>query len=396
MSKQLPTHGFKWMNENELDNWRSITNQDGVGCILEVDLEYPYALHDLHNDYPLAPESIKIGDSNVAKLIPNLRNKEKYILHYENLKLYESLGLKIIRIHRGISFCENDWLKKYIDLNTDLRTQANNDFEKNFFKLMNNSVFGKTMENIENRVDVRLVCEEKEAIKLAAKPNYHSRTIFDENLIAIHMKKTKLFYNKPIYLGMCILDLSKTLMYDFHYNYTKKKYGDRAKLLYTDTDSLAYEIKTDDFYIDITDDVEKLFDTSEYPKNHPSGIKTGVNKKVIGMFKDEACGMQIEEFVGLRAKSYSYKMFENGKEEKKCKGIKKNIVKKTITHEDYKDCLFTGKEQLRKMNVIRSYQHNIYTEEVNKVALSSDDDKRIILEDCVHTLAYGHYKTLPN
>ena len=181
------------MNENELDNWRSITNQDGVGCILEVDLEYPYALHDLHNDYPLAPESIKIGDSNVAKLIPNLRNKEKYILHYENLKLYESLGLKIIRIHRGISFCEKDWLKKYMDLNTDLRTQANNDFEKDFFKLMNNSVFGKTMENIENRVDIRSVCEEKEAIKLAAKPNYHTRTVLDEYLIAVRMKKTKQF-----------------------------------------------------------------------------------------------------------------------------------------------------------------------------------------------------------
>jgi len=160
------------------------------------------------------------------------------------------------------------------------------------------------MENIENRVDVRLVSDVKEALKLAAKPNYDSRTIFDENLIAVHMKKTKLVYNKPIYLGMCILDLSKTLMYEFHYNYIKKKYGDSAMLLFTDTDSLAYEIKTDDFYNDIKDDVEKLFDTSEYPENHPSGIKTGVNKKVIGMFKDEVKSKQIEEFVGLRAKLY--------------------------------------------------------------------------------------------
>src|SRR5215469_7383350 len=164
---------------------------------------------------------------------------------------------------------------------------------------------------------------------------------------------------------MCILDLSKTLMYEFHYNYVKKKYGDRAKLLFTDTDSLAYEIKTDDIYVDIANDVEKLFDTSDYPENHPSGIKTGVNKKVIGMFKDEACGKQIEEFVGLRAKLYSYKMFEERKELKKCKGVKKNIVQKTITHDDYKDCLFTKTEQIRKMNVIRSYQHNVFTEEVN-------------------------------
>ena len=182
------------------------------------------------------------------------------------------------------------------------------------------------MENIENRVDVRLVCDEKEAIKLAAKPNYDSRTIFDENLIAIHMKKTKLVYNKPIYLGMCILDLSKTLMYDFHYNYIKNKYGDKAKLLFTDTDSLAYEIKTEDFYADIANDIEARFDTSEFPKNHPSGIKTGVNKKIIGMFKDEACCKQTTEFVGLRSKLYSYKL--DGDDHKKCKGVKKNVVKK--------------------------------------------------------------------
>ena len=281
--------------------------------------------------------------------------------------------------------------RQYIDLNTNLRTKATNEFEKDFFKLMNNSVFGKTMENVENRVDVRLVCNENEAIKLAAKPNYDSRTIFDENLIAIHMRKTKLVYNKPIYLGMCILDLSKTLMYDFHYNYIKQKYGDKAKLLFTDTDSLAYEIKTEDFYADIADDVESRFDTSEYPKDHPSGISVGINKKVIGMFKDEACGKQISEFVGLRAKLYSYKMLE-GKEEKKCKGVVKRVVKKSITHEDYKNCLFTGEEQMRSMNVIRSHMHEIYSETVNKVALSAADDKRLIMEDGVHTLAYGHYK----
>ena len=214
---------------------------------------------------------------------------------------------------------------------------------------------------------------------------------FDENLIAIHMRKTKLVYNKPIYLGMCILDLSKTLMYDFHYNYIKQKYGDKSKLLFTDTDSLAYEIKTEDFYADIADDVESRFDTSEYPKDHPSGIRVGINKKVIGMFKDEACGKQISEFVGLRAKLYSYKMLE-GKEEKKCKGVVKRVVKKSITHEDYKNCLFTGEEQMRSMNVIRSHMHEIYSETVNKVALSAADDKRLIMEDGVHTLAYGHYK----
>ena len=157
---------------------------------------------------------------------------------------------------------------------------------------MNNSVFGKTLENIRNRVDIRLISLNKIAQKLAAKPNYDLCTIFNENLIAVHMKKTKLYINKPVYLGMGILDLSKSFMYDFHYNYMKTKYGDNAKLLFTDTDSLAYEIKTKDCYKDINPDIEKRFDTSDYPTNHPSGIKTGLNSKVLGMFKDEAGGKQ--------------------------------------------------------------------------------------------------------
>ena len=385
MSKPLPTHGFKWMKVDELETWELHS------CILEVDLEYPKNLHDLHNDYPLAPEQIVVN--KVSKLIPNLGDKKKYVLHYENLKQYLKLGLKLTHIYRGIKFKESPWLEKYISLNTKLRTKAKNEFEKNFFKLMNNSVFGKTMENIRNRVDVKLVNDEKRAEKLSAKPNFKHCNTFSEDLVAIHMKKTKLDFDKPVYLGMCILDLSKTLMYDFHYNYIKKKYGDKAKLLLTDTDSLMYEIQTKDFYKDIIRDLKDRFDTSGYPSDHPSGIPSGFNKKVLGRFKDEVNGDIIDEFVGLRAKLYSYKMFE-GKENKKCKGIKKSVVKKSITHEDYKTCLLTGNEQLRKQNIIRSYKHEVYTEEVNKIALSASDDKRYILEDGINTLALGHYKIL--
>ena len=148
------------------------------------------------------------------------------------------------------------------------------------------------------------------------------------------MKKTKLYFNKPVYLGMIILDLSKSLMYAFHYNYIKTKYGDNAKLLFIDTDSLSYEIKTKDFYKDFNLDIEKRFDTSNYPTNHPSGIKTGVNSKALGMLKDEAGGKQIVEFVGLRAKLYSYKMLD-GSEDKKCKGVTKNVTKISIQFDDY-------------------------------------------------------------
>ena len=385
MSKPLPTHGFKWMKVDELETWELHS------CILEVDLEYPKSLHDLHNDYPLAPEQIVVN--KVSKLIPNLGDKKKYILHYKNLKQYLKLGIKLTNIHRGIKFKESPWLEKYISLNTKLRAEAKNEFEKDFFKLMNNSVFGKTMENIRNRVDIKLVNNKKQAEKLSAKPNFKHCNIFSEDLVAIHMKKTKLDFDKPVYLGMCILDLSKTLMYDFHYNYIKQKFGDKAKLLLTDTDSLMYEIQTEDFYKDINGDVKDRFDTSGYPPNHPSGIPSGFNKKVLGMFKDEVNGNVIDEFVGLRAKLYSYKMFE-GEESKKCKGVKKSVVKKSITHEDYKKCLTNRKPQLRKMNVIRSYKHDVFTEEVNKVALSANDDKRHILEDGINTLALGHYRIL--
>ena len=393
MSEKLPIHSFKWLSSGEMEklfNNRVVQIWEKTPCILEVDLEYPENLHDLHNDYPFCPERVECKNG-VEKLIPNLRNKTKYVIHYKNLIQCLKAGLKLKKIHRGIKFIESEWMKPYIEMNTNLRTKAKNNFEKDFFKLMNNSVFGKTMENIRNRVNVKLVNTEERLKKLSAKPNYKSCKIFNENLISVHMKKTSLTMNKPVYLGMCILDLSKTIMYDFHYNYIKPKYGEKAKLLFTDTDSFMYEIETEDFYKDISKDVKDRFDTSDYPENHPSGIPTGINKKVLGMFKDEAAGKRIKEFVGLRAKLYSFIM-EDGKENKRCKGVKKQVVESSITHEDYKTCLRTGKEQLRKQNILRSYEHEVFTEEINKIALSSIDDKRYILNDGIHTLAWGHHR----
>ena len=397
MSEKLPTHGFKWLTSGEMENLfnnRVVQIWEKTPCILEVDLEYPENLHDLHNDYPFCPERVECKNG-VEKLIPNLRDKTKYVIHYKNLIQCLKAGLKLKKIHRGIKFIESEWMKPYIEMNTNLRTKAKNNFEKDFFKLMNNSVFGKTMENIRNRVNVKLVNTQERLKKLSAKPNFKSHKIFSENLVSVHMKKTSLTMNKPVYLGMCILDLSKTIMYDFHYNYIKPKYGVKAKLLFTDTDSFMYEIETEDFYKDISKDVKDRFDTSDYPENHPSGIPTGINKKVLGMFKDEAAGKRIKEFVGLRAKLYSFIM-EDGKENKRCKGVKKQVVKNSITHEDYKTCLRTGKEQLRKQNILRSYEHEVFTEEVNKIALSALDDKRYILGDGIHTLAWGHYKIKNN
>ena len=390
MSQPLPTDGFRWMDSSELDSWTS------TPCILEVDLEYPTELHDLHNEYPLAAERLTIG--RVEKLVPNLNDKTNYVIHHETLKLYISLGLKITKIHKGITFNESPWLAKYIRMNTALRTKATSNFEKDFFKLANNSVFGKTMENVRNRVDIRLVNSLEKVSKLACKPNYQSHTIFSEDLVAVHMKRTNLVLNKPIYLGMSILDISKNLMYNFHYNYIKPKYEDRAKLLFTDTDSLCYEIKTEDFYEDISPDVHKWFDTSNYPKEnadrdgHKSYIPTGVNKKVPGLFKDECGGKQMTEFIGLRPKLYASNV-EGVGESKRAKGVKTNTVKKDITLANYRECLYSGNPQTRSMCVIRSRLHELHSERITKIALCPKDDKRIILEDKISTLAIGHYKT---
>ena len=281
-----------------------------------------------------------ISTGLVSKLVPTLKNKEKYVLHYRNLQLYLDLGLKINKVHRVLEFNQSPWLKQYIDFNTNKRKNAKNSFEKDFFKLMNNSKFGKTMENLRKRVDVRLVTDEKKLTKLASKLTYVSSKIFNDNLVAVHKIKETLTLNRPAYVGMCILDLSKTLMYDFHYNYIKKKYGDKARLLFTDTDSLTYEIEAEDVYRDFWNDKDK-FDNSDYPESSLYFDKT--NKKVIGKFKDEAAGVPICEFVGLRSKMYSY-IKDDQKVGKTAKGIKKNVINNNIKHENYKQTLFENKQ----------------------------------------------------
>ena len=385
MSQPLPTHGFKWVKNITKEKVFDILEQGGfLGYIFDVDLEYPKHLWKLHNDYPLAPEPIKVD--GVEKLISHFKPKKNYVIHYKNLKQYLNMGLELKAVHRAISFEQSPWMEPYIRKNTELRKLTDNSFEKDFFKLMNNSVFGKTIENIRKRQNIFLVDNRKTALNLSKRPNFERVTIFDKNLIAVHMKKTEIYFNKPVYVGQAILDLSKTLMFDFHYNYIKPKYGSKAELLFTDTDSLMYQIKTEDFYKDISADIKTKFDTSDYPKDHPSGILTGENKKVIGMFKDEVAGEQITHFIGLRPKLYSFKI-EEGKNIKKCKGIKKSVVSKGITFEHYFDCLFTGEKQMRSMKIIQSKNHDIYSKEVNKIALSNEDNKRKVLEDKIHTLA---------
>ena len=287
MSQPLPVSGFQWLSAEEILEMEQ-DHSKIKSCHVEVDLEYPHELHDAHNHYPLAPEQVVVN--KVEKLIPHLGPRRNYVVHHKMLKEILKRGLVLTKIHQGIRYEESTFLGKYIDSNTKSRTAAKSDFEKDFFKLMKYSVFGKTMENVRKRCSVEIVnkLDEKKVKRLIAKPNYKSPfTFVDSNLYSLQIGKTTVELNKPVYLGATILDVSKILMYDFHYNYIVPKYGDQAKLLFTNTDSLCDEIETDDFFQDIAPDVENMFDTSNFAKNHPSGIPTGKNKKVIGLFEEE-------------------------------------------------------------------------------------------------------------
>ncbi|XP_041351034.1 uncharacterized protein LOC121370009 [Gigantopelta aegis] len=268
MSQYLPERDFEWVKDLDSLDIMTVTENSNTGYILEVDLEYPTELHDCHSDYPLAPESMLVTDAMlsphsqqlrdklcltgrpVRKLVPNLNDKEKYVLHYRNLQFYLRQGIKLTKIHRAIQFRQSPWLKTYIDFNMEKRKQSKNETEKAFFKLMNNSCFGRSMMNVRKHVNVELVNSKKRLKKLCAKPTFEGFKIFNPDLAAVHLKKATIFLNQPIYAGFSILDMSKIVMYEFHYDFMRAKYGNKVQLLFTDTDSLCYEIETEDIYSD--------------------------------------------------------------------------------------------------------------------------------------------------
>ena len=252
---------------------------------------------------------------------------------------------------------------------------------------MNNAVFGKTMENVRKHRDIKLVKTDKKRNKLVSEPNFHTMKLIDDNLAIIEMKKVKVKMNKPIYLGLSILDISKIIMYAFWHDFIKSKYANSAKLCYMDTDSFIINVKTEDFYKDISENVMERFDTSNYIYDRPLPIN--VNKKVVGLMKDELGRGIITEFVALRPKVYSYKT-EDNVELKKAKGTKKCIINKMLSFSDYKNCLFDNGKVLRSQQRFKSENHIVYTENINKIALSRDDDKRFEATDGIESYPYGY------
>ena len=272
-------------------------------------------------------------------------------------------------------------------LNTSLRKEAKNEFEKDFFKLMNNSVFGKTMKYIRNHKDMKLVTSDKRYLKYVMKANFKNGHPFSKHLSAVEIGKREITMNKPVYLRQAILDLSKTLMYEFHDSYMRSKYGSKFKLYYMDTDRFVYEIENEDFYRDIANDVEKRFDTSGYSKNDNGPPPIEKNKKVIGLMKDELGGKIMTDIAALRAKMYAYKKIDKEVEEKRCKSTKKCVVSEGFTFDDYQASLFDVETIYRGQMFFENKKHEVYTVNKHKIALSRDDDKRLVQADGITTLA---------
>ena len=427
MLQVLPTGGFEWVtDEQEIRNLQKkieagkLSDTALKGYILDVDMKYPKSLHPQHTDYPLAPEKMKVKKEWLSKkqheliersgqrytptekLIPNLYDKKRYVVHYRNLQYYLKKGMVITKIHRVIKFDQKAWMKPYIDFNTAMRAKATNDFEKDLFKLMNNAVFGKSMENLRKRQRVSIVqplTHPKKYKKLTSDPSFKSRKIFSENLVVIYRRKVEVMLNRPTYIGMCVLELSKLCMYQFYYDTLKARYGEKIRLCYTDTDSLLVQIQTEDINADLID-MSDQFDFCDYPMDHPVRQAIGeekikANTKIPGLFKDECNGAIIVEFIGLRPKMYS--ILKAGEEAtnpkhgiRKAKGVPSKIVKKEFHHERYRKTLFDPEyRDTVTFCAIRSEKHKLYVVEMTKVGTASMDDKKWIAPDNITMCAHG-------
>ena len=385
MIQSLPYKNFKWSNDLTLDKIQT--------GIYEVDLEIPKELHDKFKDYPLAPEIKNIPENNLSKyqtylnnklnikynekdkkLILDLLPKKNYKIYYKNLEYYMKLGIKITKIHKILTFDEKPFLKEYIDLNTNLRKKAINDLEKDLFKLMNNAIFGKSNGKCLNRSNIKLINNDPEKLlKLIREPNFQHAYQISDKLCLVESKPNKTVFDKPIYIGACILETSKLHMYQFWYDHLKNKYNNKVELIYTDTDSLIIYVETDDIYNDMFED-KNLYDFSEYPKDHPNYDIT--NKKVLGTFKDEMKSLIITEFIGLKPKMYSFNYINKDNiivNKNTHKGIKESI---SLKHDEYKRSLYKEELIYKQFFNLQLNKQNIYLDKINKIALNPFDSKR--------------------
>lgn len=387
-------------------DWKSIDTEGKIGYILQVDLEYPSHLHELHNDFPLAPESIELHFKNLSpyakkslfecggtssfkdiKLSSTFHTRKNYILHFKNLKLYLQLGMNLKKIHKVLSFKQKKIFAPFIQKCTEERQKAKTKFEQDRFKLVANSTYGKTIQNVRNYINVKLHFKEKTLLKACANPTFKNYVILNENFVQTNHFTPFIIHDRPIFIGFAILELSKHFMFDFFYNKLLKNSPSKIELGFSDTDSFLFKANNAKLF---EKHIQPFMDYSNYPNNNP--LFSNVNKSKLGYFKDELHGELVcKEFVGLRAKCYSMRLKNNNfKVEKKvCKGLGRIAIQNRLKFKHYKKCLF--KKELKRFHFhsIRSSKQNVSTVLLNKKAISHFDSKRWIFNCGIHSVPYG-------
>ena len=412
LRKPLPHSEFCWVedvNEFTRDFILGLDEEGEWGYTLEVDLGYPEHLHHSTADFPLAPESGEITQDMLSefmnsfyetlnpkshfkssrKLLLTQYNKDHYIVHFTVLKFYLLMGLTLDKVHRIIKYKQKAWLKEYIDFNSQQRSLSSNDFDKAFYKLKNNALFGKTMEDVRKRINYKLVTDEAKFMKLSSSPFFHDRDIITEEIVGVHMLKPKVTLNKPIFVGQAVLDYSKLEMYNLYYKVLSQcPLIKKLQLVGGDTDSFFLNIVTDTNIMlsDVYNSLAQHMDTSNYPSSHP--MYSTVNKAKLGCFKDETAGQTLEEMILLRPKMYSMKYKHTDTAIKRAKGISYHLVR-SMKHDIYKAAFKEKKTTRVQMTILRSKQHTIQTTTFNKRALSAWEDKRLWLNEN-ESLPHGH------
>ncbi len=409
MCECIPHSDFRLLRDSNFDLEMILnTSPDAeTGYLLEVDLAYPNFIHDEHDIFPMAPEHLLIRSNYLSpmnrrllkilnqkhlpslKLVPNLASKTRYVVYYVNLKFYVKHGLQISKIHRIISFKQSKWLQSYINFNTRKRIGSTNAFDKAFYKLANNAVYGKTIENAAKRTTIRLVSANQNIDRLVSLPNFKSFKIYNKQTAGLQFSKTIVDCLRPVYVGAVVLELAKYHMYKVLYDYFIPKFP-KLSLLYTDTDSLILHVFCEDLYEEIKNDYH-IFDFSNFPVD--SLIHNTTNKLIPLYLKDEFASVfpnVISEFVGLRSKMYAFKV-TNSTVHKVAKGVKRPIIQ-DLKFEQYLSALFSTNILEHEFFTIRSFKHKIITVLQKKKSLSPVDDKRFLLKDNIHSRAYGHFR----
>ena len=395
MSQPLPYDEIKYDNNIKLEDILNTPDDSDIGYLIEVDLIYPDDIKQNTKFFPFAPVNKKINPDSFNdymkeikpdtyiqsdKLISDWSDKKNYLTHYRMLKFYVRHGMIVDKVHEIISFKQSKWLGKYINFNTQKRNQAVNDFEKDFYKLLNNAFYGKTIENVRNRLKIKFIKKDNFRKIL----EYQSRLTFSgihksyENCDGYTLKQNEVLMDKPIYLGFTVLELSKLHMYETYYDKLQPLFGqENIQLHYIDTEGMILSMNTKDFIKDLKN-LEDIFDFSDLDKNHE--LNSNKNEKVFGFFKIKTPkNTWIDEFVCLRSKMYAFKCGDDNK--KKLKGVSKS-QSKNIKFEEYKKCL-DGEEYQRECNnyILRSINHEMVLQEVKKSTLSIFDDKRCYINN---------------